>query len=63
VDGTLGDVWNVKNEPAGAGHVVGTLAGGTKVRFEGTCAPQSWCEVSGANIPNGRGWMWGLIPD
>lgn len=53
------DVYNAKNEPDGAGQVVGVLRVGDTVSLAGSCAPDSWCEVSGDAVPGGRGWVWG----
>jgi hypothetical protein len=55
------DVYNVKNEPDGAGHVVGMLSSGSQVQLVGSCQPQSWCQVSGAAVPGGQGWVWGAL--
>jgi hypothetical protein len=55
------DVYNAKNEPDGAGQVVGMLRTGNSVGLMGDCAPESWCEVSGDAVPSGRGWVWGHL--
>ncbi|MDQ8732841.1 SH3 domain-containing protein [Bradyrhizobium sp. LHD-71] len=55
------DVYNNKNEPDGAGQVVGTLAAGTQVQLVGNCRPEDWCQVSGPNVPGGTGWVWGHL--
>jgi hypothetical protein len=58
------DVYNVKNEPEGAGQVVGILRAEPrpqKVELVGSCAPESWCQVSGPNVPGGNGWVWGHL--
>jgi hypothetical protein len=55
------DVYNVKNEPDGAGHVVGILRSTSQVQLVGSCQPQSWCQVSGAAVPSGKGWVWGAL--
>jgi hypothetical protein len=55
------DVYNVKNEPDGTGHVVGILRSGSQVQLVGSCQPQSWCQVSGAAVPGGKGWVWGAL--
>ena len=55
------DVYNAKNEPDGAGQVVGILREGGAVKLMGGCAPESWCEVSGDVVPGGRGWVWGHL--
>lgn len=53
------DVYNAKNEPDGAGQVVGMLRVGTQVQPMGSCAPESWCQVT---LPNGSaGWVWGHL--
>jgi hypothetical protein len=55
------DVYNAKNEPDGAGQVVGVLRAGKSVNLAGSCAPNSWCEVSGDSVPTGHGWVWGHL--
>lgn len=55
------DVYNAKNEPDGAGQVVGILRQGNTVSPTGSCAPESWCEVSGDTVPGGHGWVWGHL--
>ncbi len=55
------DVYNAKNEPDGAGQVVGILRVGNTVDLVGDCAPDSWCEVSGDAVPSGKGWVWGHL--
>ena len=55
------DVYNAKNEPDGAGQVVGMLRTGNTVDLVGECAPDSWCEVSGDAVPSGTGWVWGHL--
>lgn len=55
------DVYNAKNEPDGAGQVVGILRQGGAVKLVGDCAPESWCEVSGDVVPGGHGWVWGHL--
>lgn len=55
------DVYNTKNEPDGAGQVVGILRQGGTVTLNGDCAPESWCEVSGDAVPGGQGWVWGHL--
>lgn len=55
------DVYNAKNEPGGAGQVVGILRQGGAVKLLGDCAPESWCEVSGDVVPGGHGWVWGHL--
>ena len=55
------DVYNAKNEPDGAGQVVGILRQGGDVTLVGGCAPESWCEVSGDAVPGGHGWVWGHL--
>lgn len=55
------DVYNAKNEPDGAGQVVGILRQGGTVTLKGDCAPESWCEVSGDTVPGGQGWVWGHL--
>lgn len=55
------DVYNAKNEPDGAGQVVGILRQGGAVKLVGDCAQESWCEVSGDVVPGGHGWVWGHL--
>lgn len=55
------DVYDAKNEPNGAGKVVGMLRVGQTVELVGNCAPQDWCEVKGAAVPTGDGWVWGHL--
>ena len=57
------DVYDAKNEPDGAGQVVGILPVGTQVQPVGNCAPSSWCQVNGFTLPNGAstGWVWGHL--
>ncbi|WP_345036332.1 hypothetical protein [Streptomyces sannanensis] len=55
------DVYNVKNEPDGAGHVIGILRLDQQVELVGSCAPESWCQVAGDNVPGGNGWVWGHL--
>ena len=55
------DVYNAKNEPDGAGQVVGMLRQGGSVTLMGDCTPESWCEVSGDAVPGGQGWVWGHL--
>jgi len=55
------DVYNAKNEPDGAGQVVGVLRAGNGVTLVGDCTPDSWCEVSGNSVPSGHGWVWGYL--
>ncbi|MGW3029096.1 CAP domain-containing protein, partial [Streptomyces sp. NPDC001221] len=55
------DVYNVKNEPDGAGRVIGILRVGQRVELVGSCRPESWCQVTGRNVPGGNGWVWGHL--
>ena len=55
------DLYNKKNEPDGAGQVVGMLNSGTQVQLVGSCEPSSWCQVGGPNVPGGNGWVWGNL--
>ncbi|MEW2418366.1 hypothetical protein AB0953_32405 [Streptomyces sp. NPDC046866] len=55
------DVYNAKNEPDGAGQVIGILRVGQTVELVGDCAPESWCQVAGDNVPGGKGWVWGHL--
>jgi hypothetical protein len=55
------DLYNKKNEPDGAGQVVGMLTAGTTVQLVGPCSPSSWCQVGGPNVPGGNGWVWGNL--
>jgi hypothetical protein len=59
------DVYNAKNEPpASVGQVVGILRAEPRprqVELVGDCAPQSWCQVKGPDVPGGQGWVWGHL--
>ncbi len=55
------DVYNAKNEPDGAGQVVGILGSGSSVELLGPCQKDSWCNVSGDAVPGGSGWVWGAL--
>ncbi len=55
------DVYTAKNEPDGAGQVVGFVRQGDQVNLLTDCAPESWCQVSGMTVPGGRGWVWGHL--
>lgn len=55
------DVYNAKNEPEGAGQVVGMLRAGQQVELVGGCEKMSWCQVAGPNVPGGTGWVWGHL--
>jgi hypothetical protein len=55
------DLYNVKNEPDGTGHIIGMLRSGSQVQIVGSCQPQSWCQVQGAAVPTGHGWAWGAL--
>ena len=55
------DVYDAKNEPDGAGQVIGMLRVSDTVSPAGGCTPDSWCEVSGDAVPGGRGWVWGHL--
>jgi hypothetical protein len=55
------DVYTAKNEPDGAGQVVGMLKSGESVKLAGPCTPDSWCEVTGTSVPGGHGWVWGHL--
>ncbi|MEU9720870.1 hypothetical protein [Streptomyces sp. NPDC047976] len=55
------DVYNVKNEPEGSGQVIGILRVDQQVELVGDCAPESWCQVAGENVPGGNGWVWGHL--
>ena len=61
VAGEAVDVYNAKNEPDGAGQVIGMLTVGTQVQLVGSCAPSSWCQIAGPNVPGGNGWVWGHL--
>lgn len=49
------DVYDV---PGGEGTVVGILRGTSVVDLL-TCQADQWCQVSGAAVPGGTGWVWG----
>jgi hypothetical protein len=56
------DVYNAKNEPDGAGQVIGILRAGQQVTLVGDCAPSSWCEVVSEFIPGQDVvWVWGHL--
>jgi hypothetical protein len=56
------NVYNVKNEPDGAGQRIGILRVDSVVNLvDGSCQPKSWCHVSGAAVPTGDGWVWGAF--
>jgi hypothetical protein len=58
------DIYNAKNEPNGAGKVVGILRAEPRpqqVELVGDCAPESWCQVKGPNVAGGQGWVWGHL--
>ncbi|MGV0742555.1 hypothetical protein [Mycolicibacterium sp. XJ870] len=55
------DVYNAKNEPDGAGQVVGILRVGQEVGLVGNCSPEAWCQVTGDTVPGGTGWVWGHL--
>lgn len=49
------DVYDV---PGGEGTVTGILRGTAVVDLLG-CQADNWCQVSGAAVPGGGGWVWG----
>ena len=55
------DVYNVKNEPGGAGQIIGTLRTGQQVNLMGSCKKDDWCNVAGPVVPTGAGWVWGAL--
>ena len=55
------DVYDEKNEPDGAGTITGMLNTGTSVELITACTKKSWCKVSGDQVPNGSGWVWGSL--
>lgn len=55
------DVYDHKNEPDGAGQIIGILLAGTEVQPAGPCEPESWCQVGGPAVPTGNGWVWGHL--
>jgi hypothetical protein len=55
------DVYDVKNEPDGAGTVIGMLTTGDPVSLVTECKAKSWCKVSGDQVPTGSGWVWGAL--
>jgi hypothetical protein len=55
------NVYNAKNEPDGAGTVVGILRVGQQVTLLDSCKPQAWCQVAGPAVPSGQGWVWGHL--
>jgi len=52
------DVYDV---PGGNGNKIGILRSGRKVNLVGSCKPQDWCQVAGADVPSGKGWVWGNL--
>jgi hypothetical protein len=64
VDGDA-DVYNVADDPPGTGQYLDTLPEGTIVTVHGVpnCPPHTdtWCHISGPNVPNGDGWVFGHI--
>jgi hypothetical protein len=57
----VGEDVDVYDVPGGDGNVVGILRVGKQVQLVGTCKPQDWCQVSGAAVPTGKGWVWGHL--
>jgi hypothetical protein len=55
------DVYDHKNEPDGAGQIVGVLRSPNTVQLLGPCQKKSWCNVSGDAVPTGSGWVWGAL--
>jgi hypothetical protein len=53
---------DVYDAPDGGRTVIGTLYAGTYVLLaEKTCAQNDWCQVTGPNVPTGKGWVWGHL--
>jgi hypothetical protein len=57
----VGEDVDVYDVPGGNGNVIGTLRVGNQVQLVGDCKPQDWCQVSGAAVPTGKGWVWGHL--
>jgi hypothetical protein len=41
--------------------VLGILRVGSKVELVGGCNPDDWCQVKGATVPTGQGFIWGHL--
>ncbi len=39
----------------------GDLAVGSEVELVGECQPENWCQVKGAAVPGGQGFIWGHL--
>lgn len=48
---------DVYNTAGGGGRVVGQLQVGAAVTIL-TCRGDDWCQVTGATVPGGTGWVW-----
>jgi hypothetical protein len=57
----VGEDVDVYDVPGGNGNVIGILRVNNQVQLVGTCKPQDWCEVQGAAVPTGKGWVWGHL--
>ncbi|RDH75986.1 hypothetical protein DVS77_23160 [Mycolicibacterium moriokaense] len=55
------DVYDNKNEPDGAGTIIGILKVDAPVQLLTDCQKKSWCKVSGDKVPTGSGWIWGAL--
>lgn len=53
-----GDV-DVYDQPGGNGNVITYVASGTPVQSSRSECIDGWCPISGPNVPNGFGWVWG----
>src|SRR5258705_2571978 len=56
----LSDV-DVYDAPGGGGNVVGILRSPNQVEVVGSCKPNDWCQVTGAAVPTGKGFVWGAL--
>ena len=53
---------DVYSEPVGeTENYRGILWAGTTVALVGPCKPEDWCQVRGADVPSGEGWVWGAL--
>jgi hypothetical protein len=41
--------------------VLGILRVNSKVELAGNCNLDDWCQVKGAAVPTGRGFIWGHL--
>jgi hypothetical protein len=55
------DVYKSVDPVTGGVDKLGVLRKGSKVQLMGSCAKDDWCQVSGAAVPTGQGWVWGAL--